>query len=166
MACDANEALRALQSAAADTRDPEALGAHVVRAVKDAVPQASWVGIYWVRGSNLELGPYLGKPTDHARIPQGQGVCGAAWAEDSDRRVPDVRTLSNYLACSPAVRSELVVLIRSQGRVVGEIDLDAEEVAAFDEDDHCVVRAVADGFGALIEPSSTSERPPGEHLPG
>ena len=151
MACDAGAVLTALRSAAADSRDPQQLGAHLVRAVKQAVPQAGWVGIYWVRGSVLELGPYEGPPTEHKRIQRGEGVCGRAWAEDLDQRIPDVRTLANYLSCSAEVRSELVVLIRSRGRVVGEIDLDADAVAAFDEDDHCVVRAVADGFGALID---------------
>ena len=152
--CDASEPLRALQAAAVDTRDPEELGALVVRALKAALPQAGWIGIYWVRGAALELGPYVGPDTEHQRIARGQGVCGTAWAAGEDQLVADVRELSNYLPCSPTVRSELVVLIESHGRVVGEIDLDADAVGAFDPDDQCVVRAVADSFGALIEPST------------
>ena len=112
--------------------------------------QAGWVGIYWLRKQELVLGPFEGPETEHARIPVGTGVCGTAAATDRDQRVDDVRELDNYLACSNATRSELVVLIRSQGRVIGQIDLDADEVGAFSENDYCVVRTVADGFGGLL----------------
>mgnify|MGYP003456864100 CR=1 FL=1 len=77
-------------------------------------------------------------------------VCGTAVAEDADQLVEDVRQRPNYLACSAKVRSEIVVLIRSAGRVVGQIDMDSERVAGFSADDACVLKAVADSFGGLL----------------
>ena len=105
-----------------------------------------------LRGQELVLGPFEGAETQHTRIAIGEGVCGTAIAQDSDQRVADVRDIDNYLACSPTTRSELVVLIRSHGRVIGQLDVDADEVDAFTENDHCILRAVADGLGAVIEP--------------
>jgi GAF domain-containing protein len=156
MSCDAAPILHALQEQAALSLEPDALGRSVVHALKAALPQASWVGIYWLEERELVLGPFEGPPTEHVRIPVGRGVCGRAVEEDSDRRIDDVRTVQEYLACSPTVRSEAVVLIRSQGRIVGQLDLDAEEVGAFSDDDLCVLRTVADAFGALIEPSASA----------
>jgi L-methionine (R)-S-oxide reductase len=149
--CDAATLLTVLQDAARETRDADALGARVVAAIRDAMPQAGWVGIYWLQGRELVLGPYVGPATEHTRIPVGRGVCGTAVAEDRDLRIADVREIENYLSCSAAVRSELVVLIRSGDRVVGQLDLDSDEVDAFGENDACVLRAVADGLGALID---------------
>jgi len=152
MSCDASRILQAMQASAAQSYDPESLGRAVVAAVRDAMPQTSWVGIYWLRQGSLVLGPYDGPPSQHTHIPVGQGVCGTAMQEDEDQRIDDVREISNYLACSADVRSELVLLIRSQGRVVGQIDLDSDEVGAFSPDDECVMRTVADGFGGLLAP--------------
>jgi GAF domain-containing protein len=114
------------------------------------MPQATWVGIYWLEGDELVLGPFEGPPTEHARIPVGRGVCGTAIAEDKDQVVTDVRQVENYLACSATTRSELVVLIRCMGKVVGQVDMDADTVGAFSAVDHCVVRAVADSFGGIL----------------
>jgi len=146
---DATAVLRAMQSAAAETHDRDVLGRVVVEALARALPQATWTGIYWLEGAMLQLGPFVGPPTDHTRIPVGQGVCGTAVAEDTDQVVEDVRKRANYLACSVGVRSELVVLIRSGDRVIGQFDLDAHDVGAFGNDDHRLVRAVADAFGGL-----------------
>jgi L-methionine (R)-S-oxide reductase len=150
MSCDASAILGALQEKAMETSDPEVLGRTVVEAIKAGMPAASWVGIYWLRGEELQLGPYEGPPTEHERIPVGRGVCGTAVAENKDQIVGDVRQREEYIACSPTTRSELVVLIRSMGRVIGQIDLDADAVDAFDATDLCILRAVADGFGGLV----------------
>lgn len=130
--------------------DRDALGKTLVTALKNAFPQASWAGIYWLQGRELVLGPSVGPATEHERIPVGQGVCGTAIVEDEDQLVEDVRKRSNYLACSASVRSEIVVLIRSAGRVIGQLDLDSEQVGGFSSNDHCVLRAVAGSFGGLL----------------
>jgi GAF domain-containing protein len=147
---DAAAVLNLLANAAAESTDPQHLGKVLVGALAQQLPHASWVGIYWLRGEELELGPYVGPPTEHTRIPVGRGVCGTAIAEDRDQVVDDVRTRENYLACSATVRSEIVVLIRSHGKVVGQVDMDSEHVGAFGPGDHAAVRALCDAFGTLL----------------
>jgi GAF domain-containing protein len=161
MPCDAPIVFLALQEKAAVTTAADALAETLVDALRKAVPQSSWVGVYWLRGQELVLGPYLGPPTEHTRIPVGVGVCGTAVSEDEDQVVPDVRQVRNYLSCSPRVRSEIVVLIRCRGQVVGQIDMDSEQVNAFTPDDHCVLKAVADTFGGLLA-MSPEPVPPGQ----
>jgi L-methionine (R)-S-oxide reductase len=108
-----------------------------------------WVGIYLLNGDTLELGPYIGAPTEHTRIKVGVGVCGTAVARNDDMNVPDVMAADNYLACSLETRSELVVLIRDRdGRILGQIDIDSHTPAAFGPDEEQAVRQVADELGA------------------
>jgi GAF domain-containing protein len=150
MTCDANRVLLALAKRAGETRDPDRLAEAVVSALKEGLAHCSWAGVYWLEGEELVLGPFVGAPTEHRRIPVGRGVCGTAVSEDRDQVVEDVRQVTNYLACSAAVRSEMVVLIRCMGRVVGQIDLDSEDLGAFGPEDLCVVRAAADGLAGLL----------------
>lgn len=108
-----------------------------------------WVGVYVLHGDVLELGPYLGAATEHTRIPVGRGVCGTAVALGQDMNVPDVSRAGNYLACSTATRSELVVLIRNrQGVIVGQIDIDSHTLDAFGPVEEAAVREVAERLGA------------------
>jgi L-methionine (R)-S-oxide reductase len=120
--------------------DPAALA---VRLLAEAFPHYRWVGVYRLAGDTLVLGPYVGAPTEHTRIPVGRGVCGTAVAEGKNQVVPDVRRLDNYLACSLETRSEVVVLIRRSGRIMGQIDADGHEVGAFDATDEALLEAVA-----------------------
>jgi L-methionine (R)-S-oxide reductase len=110
-----------------------------------------WVGLYLLRGNELELGPFLGARTEHMRIPVGRGVCGTAVAEGHNINVPDVTALDNYLACNPKVKSELVVLIRDreQGRILGQIDVDSHKPAAFTADDEALLEQLADRLARL-----------------
>jgi L-methionine (R)-S-oxide reductase len=104
----------------------------------------SWVGIYLIEGEDLVLGPWQGpRATEHVRIPVGQGICGAAAASGRTEVVDDVNADERYLACFPSTRSEVVVPIAYQGRVVGEIDIDSDEPAAFDEQDRELLERVA-----------------------
>jgi GAF domain-containing protein len=104
----------------------------------------SWVGIYLVEGDDLVLGPWQGpQATDHVRIPIGQGVCGAAAASGETETVDDVNADPRYLACFPSTRSEIVVPIADQARIVGEIDIDSDKPAAFSEDDRAFLERVA-----------------------
>jgi GAF domain-containing protein len=86
--------------------------------------------------------------TEHVRIPVGQGICGAAAASGRTEIVDDVDADPRYLACFPSTRSEIVVPISFEGRVVGEIDIDSDERAAFGEGDREFLERVA----ALISP--------------
>ena len=106
-------------------------------------PDYSWVGIYLLDGNELVLGPYLGKPSPHTRIPLGRGICGAAATEKQTIIVDDVNADSRYLACSVETKSEIVTPIMIDGVVLGEIDIDSDKPAAFGKEDKKLVEAVA-----------------------
>jgi L-methionine (R)-S-oxide reductase len=121
----------------------------VVELLHDRCAHYSWVGIYLVEGDDLVLGPWKGpQATEHIRIPVGQGICGAAAASGRTEIVDDVNADPRYLACFPSTRSEIVVPIAYQGRVVGEIDIDSDEPAAFTNADRDFLERVA----TLISP--------------
>jgi GAF domain-containing protein len=115
-----------------------------VEVLHDQVEHYSWVGIYLVDGDDLVLGPWRGpQATEHVRIPVGQGVCGAAAARGETEIVDDVNADPRYLACFPSTRSEIVVPIVHNGRVVGEIDIDSDQPAAFGAEDRELLERVA-----------------------
>ncbi|MDX6534770.1 MAG: L-methionine (R)-S-oxide reductase [Gaiellales bacterium] len=110
----------------------------------DRFDRYSWVGIYFVEGEELSLGPWKGPhATDHVRIPIGQGVCGAAAASGKTEIVDDVNADPRYLACFVSTRSEIVVPISFDGIVVAEIDIDSDQPAAFTEADRAFLERVA-----------------------
>jgi L-methionine (R)-S-oxide reductase len=121
----------------------------VVTGLHDDFEHYSWVGIYLVEGDELVLGPWKGpQATEHVRIPVGSGICGAAAATGRTEIVDDVNADPRYLACFPSTRSEIVVPITYEGRVVGEIDIDSDRPAAFTADDRVFLERVAE----LISP--------------
>ena len=121
----------------------------MVDILHERFPHYDWVGIYWVDGSDLVLGPWIGpQATEHTRIPIGIGVCGAAAASGQTEIVPDVNADPRYLACFASTRSEIVVPIFADGVVVGEIDIDGSDLDAFDETDARFLEEVA----ALLAP--------------
>lgn len=125
--------------------DHEEAGRIAVAELGARVPHYTWVGVYWLAGDTLVLGPWVGpEPTEHVRIPVGVGVCGAAAASGRTQVVDDVSTDRRYLACFPYTRSEIVVPIKHpDGTVVGEIDIDSERLAAFGPDDVRLLEEVA-----------------------
>lgn len=130
-------------SLAASLHEPQELMAAVVELLKNDRPYYNWVGIYLLRDGILELGPYLGKPTSHTRIPLHQGICGAAASTGKTIIIDDVNQDSRYLACSLETRSEIVAPIIWQGRVLGEIDIDSDAAAAFSAADQDLLEAIA-----------------------
>jgi GAF domain-containing protein len=127
---------------AGDLADEDALRG-VVEILAAAHPAWGWVGVYLVVGDVLVLGPYVGPPTEHTRIAVGVGVCGTALATDRNVVVDDVNLLDNYLACSTGTRSELVVLIRDGADVVGQFDVDSDDLAAFGPADEALLESLA-----------------------
>jgi L-methionine (R)-S-oxide reductase len=116
----------------------------VVSVLHDRFDHYSWVGIYLVEGDELVLGPWQGpQATEHVRIPVGQGICGAAAASGMTEIVDDVGADPRYLACFPSTRSEIVVPIAYEGKVVGEIDIDSDQAAAFGVEDRTFLERVA-----------------------
>jgi GAF domain-containing protein len=121
------------------------------------VEHYSWVGIYLIDGDELVLGPWRGpQATEHTRIPIGEGVCGAAAASGVTEIVDDVNADPRYLACFPSTRSEIVVPIAHDGRVVGEIDIDSDRPAAFDDDDRAALERVAARISAAAARAAAS----------
>lgn len=130
--------------------EPAAVLGSAVKHLASLSPRFNWVGIYVLKGDMLELGPYIGAPTEHTRIPVGVGVCGTAVARNEDMNVPDVKSVGNYLACSLETASELVVLIRDRdGRVLGQVDIDSHTRGAFGPEEEEAVRKVARELGEL-----------------
>jgi GAF domain-containing protein len=103
----------------------------------------SWAGFYKVRGAELVLGPFQGRPAC-IRIGRGRGVCSTAWATGRPQIVPDVQAFPGHIACDSASRSEIVLPLRHAGEVVGVLDLDSAELAAFDRLDLEKLEPLAD----------------------
>jgi GAF domain-containing protein len=93
-----------------------------------------WTGFYRVVGEELVLGPFQG-PLACSRIAYGRGVCGTAWKEACTQVVPDVEQFPGHIACSSASKSEIVVPLFKDGKVVAVLDIDSEQFATFDETD-------------------------------
>lgn len=97
-----------------------------------------WVGFYLVdheKEKELVLGPYVGEPTDHVRIPFGKGICGQAAQNEKTFVIQDVTTQDNYLSCSVNVRSEIVVPIFKGGEIAGELDIDSHVRGPFSKEE-------------------------------
>ena len=133
-----------IQGLAAGARNARELLAETVALLQRARPHYTWVGVYLLEGKELVLGPFVGKPTPHTRIPLNKGICGAAASSGKTLIVDDVHADPRYLACSLETRSEIVVPLVRAGRVLGEIDIDSDAPAAFTEEDRRLLEAVAE----------------------
>jgi L-methionine (R)-S-oxide reductase len=143
-AADYAAALTAIEQSAAREADSDDVVRLAVEVLHDRLDSYSWVGIYFVEGAELALGPWKGPhATDHVRIPIGAGVCGAAASSGITEIVADVAADSRYLACFPSTRSEIVVPVVYDGTVVAEIDVDSDVPAAFGEADREFLERVA-----------------------
>ena len=140
---DRNDLLIAIRSAIAAAPNATSALTQTVRLLKDALPHYTWAGIYLVDGDELVLGPFLGKPSPHTRIPLGRGICGAAATEKATIVVDDVNADPRYLACSIETKSEIVVPIMNGSEVLGEIDIDSDQKAAFGAADRALLEQVA-----------------------
>ncbi|MBR6962253.1 MAG: GAF domain-containing protein [Prevotella sp.] len=115
--------------------DETSVLANVSAALHEAFAQFFWTGFYLVRQNELRLGPFQGTVAC-MHIQHGRGVCGTAWAEAVTQVVPDVEQFPGHIACSSLSRSEIVVPIMNNAhRVVGVLDIDSKELAAFDDTD-------------------------------
>ena len=140
---DRDALLIAIRSAIAAAPNAGAAMTQAVRLLKDAMPHYTWAGIYLIDGDELVLGPFLGKPSPHTRIPLGRGICGAAATEKATIIVDDVNADPRYLACSIETKSEIVVPIMNGAAVLGEIDVDSDRPAAFGPGDRALLEQVA-----------------------
>ena len=126
----------------AGERDSIANAANTSALLYQMMPDLNWAGFYFLRGSELVLGPFQGKPAC-VRIAVGQGVCGTAVARRQSVLVEDVHAFPGHIACDAASRSELVVPLLRGGDILGVIDLDSPRPARFDADDRAGIETVA-----------------------
>ena len=112
----------------------------------DTLPELNWAGFYLVRGDELLLGPFQGRPAC-IRIAYGKGVCGTAWKEERCLRVPDVHAFPGHIACDAASRSEIVLPVRSGGRIVAVLDIDSPVKERFTAEDEEILTAFAGTIG-------------------
>ena len=112
----------------------------------EALEDVNWAGFYLMGGGSLLLGPFQGKAAC-IHIPLGRGVCGTAAERDETQLVPDVHAFPGHIACDGASRSEIVVPLHAEGRVVGVLDVDSPRLSRFTEDD----RAGLEGFAGELE---------------
>ena len=115
-------------------RDPLANVANAAAAIFHSLADVNWAGFYVLRGAELVLGPFQGRPAC-IRLQLGRGVCGTAAAERRSILVDDVTAFPGHVYCDPASRSELVVPVISSRRVVGVLDLDSARLARFTRND-------------------------------
>ena len=144
--------LESLPAAVLAATDRQAAMFRAITTLKEALPHYSWVGIYVLEGSELVLGPFLGKPSPHTRIQLNSGICGAAASEKTTIIVDDVNSDPRYLACSLDTRSEIVVPIMLGDTVLGEIDIDSDQPAAFTARDRALLEKVAAALAEQMKP--------------
>jgi len=109
------------------------------------LPDLNWAGFYFLRGGELVLGPFQGKVAC-VRIALGRGVCGTAAQKRETIVVPDVEKFPGHIACDHASRSEVVVPLVKDGKLIGVLDLDSPSLARFDQADAKGLAAMAEIF--------------------
>jgi L-methionine (R)-S-oxide reductase len=133
----------------------------VCRFLHESFRHYRWVGVYRVDGAMLVLDGWDGPAaTEHTRIPIERGICGQAARENRTVVVDDVRSAPEYLACFIETRAEIVVPIRDGERAIGEIDVDGNEVGAFDRTDSAFLEAVAAKLVGPVRRAATEPAPP------
>ena len=135
--------LRQAEGLTADERMVIPNLANVAALLGESLTGINWAGFYLLYGDELVLGPFWGRPAC-IRIPVGKGVCGTAVAEDHIQLVPDVHAFAGHIACDSRSRSEIVLPIHADGKVVGVLDIDSPELERFTKDD-------AESLQALVE---------------
>ncbi len=140
-----------LLKSASKSRDEKLL--EICRLLQDKINYYDWVGFYLVDPDSpreLVLGPYVGEPTDHIRIPFGRGICGQAAETGETFVVQDVSRETNYLSCSPKVKSEIVVPIFKDGKIIGELDIDSHVLSPFTEEDQQYLEKLCERIAATV----------------
>ena len=128
-----------------DEPDPLASTANFVALLYQGINDVNWLGVYVLRGDELVLGPFQGNPAC-VRIALGRGVCGTAAATGETQRIEDVHAFPGHIVCDVASRSELVVPLEIDGKLVGVLDIDSPSLARFDDDDRIGVERLCRTF--------------------
>jgi GAF domain-containing protein len=139
---------------AESANDLASLQSFIIEIISQRLPYYNWTGFYMLDPDDSEtlvLGPFRGAPTEHVRISVSQGICGAAVAQNDTVIVDDVHSDPRYLACSLETKSEIVVPIRANDAVIGEIDIDSHDLAAFSAQDREFLETCATIVGGFME---------------
>ena len=118
--------------------------------IYESMDRLNWAGFYMMDKGSLLVGPFQGRPAC-IRIEIGKGVCGTAVKEKKIQRVADVHAFPGHIACDAASRSEIVLPIRSGGRIVGVLDIDSPEPERFSEEDEKGLALLADLIGRTVD---------------
>ena len=118
--------------------------------IYESMDRLNWAGFYMMDKGSLLVGPFQGRPAC-IRIEIGKGVCGTAVKEKKIQRVADVHAFPGHIACDAASRSEIVLPIRSGGRIVGVLDIDSPEPERFSEEDKKGLALLADLIGRAVD---------------
>lgn len=118
----------------------------VVQLLDEKVDYYNWTGFYFMNDEKqqLEIGPYVGEKTDHTTIPYGRGICGQVALSGQTFEVPDVHAQDNYLACSIATKSEIVVPIFKNEKLIGQLDIDSHIADPFTPEDQEILELVCE----------------------
>ena len=139
-----------LRGVIADEPDPIANMANCAALIFNALPKLNWAGFYLLKGGELVLGPFQGKPAC-VRIPLGRGVCGKAAQNKTVLRVADVNAFDDHIACDTASKSEIVIpMLRADTSLIGVLDVDSPELDRFDADDETGLREIAKIIAAKL----------------
>jgi len=123
----------------------------IVGLLQQRINHYSWVGIYVLKEDMLHLGPWAGEhATQHVEIPVGKGICGSAAKTGKIEIVADVQADKRYLSCFISTKSEIVIPIKYENIVIGEIDVDSDEEDAFTKQDVLFLENIADMLGSHI----------------
>lgn len=128
-----------IQQAEALTKDcPHLIAnlANISALLYTSLDDINWAGFYLLEeaSAKLILGPFQGNPAC-IEIPLGKGVCGTAASKDKTQLVPDVHLFPGHIACDSASRSEIVVPVHKDGKVIGVLDIDSPSLSRFTEED-------------------------------
>ncbi len=133
------------------SRDEKLLA--ICQVLADKIDYYDWVGFYLVdpeKERELVLGPYVGEETDHTRIPFGKGICGQAAEREETFVIQDVSEQDNYLSCSIHVKSEIVLPIFKDGKVIGELDIDSHTKNPYTAEDSEYLEALCEKLSVLF----------------
>jgi len=127
----------------------------MVALLHERCPKHAWTGVYLAEGDTLVLGPFRGPDSPHHRIRIAtEGICGWVAGSGIAQVIPDVNADPRYLACSVKIRSEIVVPVAHEGRVLGVIDIDSEIPAAFRSEDLDLLSELA----AIVAPALSADK--------
>ena len=133
--------------------DPDMIAslANISSVIYNGYTDLNWAGFYFVKGGQLIVGPFQGKPAC-TPIPFTKGVCGRCYREKAVQRIDDVLAVKDHIACDSASRSELCVPVIVNGEMVMEIDLDSPIPSRFDDEfENEMLKAADDIASAYLQ---------------